>query len=72
MAIVHESVVVAGVAALPSQNHSVVVAVIAVNHIIIRIHSCRVGDAEGAVGIAGINHLAAGIDAAAGVDFPQT
>lgn len=72
MAVVHEGVVVAGVAALPGHHNRVVVAVVAVDRQIIGAHGGLVGDAQGAVGIAGVDHVNAGIDAAAGVDLGKT
>ena len=69
MAVIHKRVAVAVVGATPGHDHGVVVALIAVDHIVVSVHGRCVGDAQRAVRIAGIDHIGTGKDAAAGIDL---
>ena len=68
MAVVHKRVIIAGVAALPLERDGIAVAGVAIAHGIVRIELRLVGDAHRAVGVAGIDHIHAGVDRIAAVD----
>ena len=67
VAIIHEGVIVAGIAALPGEDNIVGVPCVAVGHRGIAVHRGLVGDPQGAVGIAGIDHAGLHIDLPAGI-----
>ena len=69
VAVVNEGVIVAGVAALPGEDNIVGIARVAVGHAAVAVDFGLVGDPQGAVGVAGVDHACLGIDAAAGVDL---
>ena len=71
MCVVDQGVVVCIGGTLPGQNHLVGVAGIAVNNGIIGVHGCGVGNADGAVGVARVDHGAAGINGLGSVDLRQ-
>ena len=71
VAIVNQRIVIAGVAALPLQDDVVVVALITVDDGAVGIDPGLVGDAHGAVAVAGVDHLGTGIDGLAGVDLVE-
>ena len=72
MRVVDQRVIVAGIATGPFQRDLVGVARVAVDERGVRLDHGVVSDAQRTVGIAGVDHRLAGIDAAAGVDLVQT
>ena len=72
MAVVHKGVIVAGVAAFPLERDGIAVAGIAIAHSIVRIELRLIGNAHRAVGVAGIDHVIAGVDGIAAVYIRKT
>ena len=72
MGIINQSIVVAGIGALPGQNHIIGVTLITSNQRIVGINSCLVSDAQGAIREAGIDHRCAGVNDLRSVDLTQT
>ena len=72
MSIVHQGIVVIGGGAAPDQHNLVGVACITEDNGIIGIHLCLVSDLDGAVGVAGVDHIGCGVHGLAGVDLIQT
>lgn len=69
MAIVNKGVIVGAVRALPGEDNIVGIARVAVGHAAVAVHRGLVGDPQGAVGIAGIDHAGLHIDLPAGIDL---
>ena len=72
MGVIHQGIVVAGVGTLPGQDDLVGVACIAKGDGVVGIHGGLVGDPQGAVGEAGVDHGSISIDSIGGVDHCQT
>ena len=72
MAVIRKHIVVVSGGTLPGQIYLIGVAVIAVDYGIVAVQLGGIGDAQGQVGIAGIDHPGSGINGFGGVDFSQT
>ena len=70
--VIHQGVVVAGVGTLPGQDDLVGVACIAKGQGVIGIHGSLVGDPQGAVREAGVDHGCTGVNSLGAVDLGQT
>ena len=69
MAVVHERIVEAAVGSFPYQHDIVAVPFVAADKAFIGVEPRRIGDAHGAVGIAGIYHVRLGVHSKASVDL---
>ena len=69
MAVVYERIVEAAVGTLPYQHDVVAVPIVAADKAFIGVELRRIGDAHGAVGIAGIYHVRLGVHSKASVDL---
>ena len=71
VSVIYQGVVVVLRGTLPQQDDFVGVAGVTVNNGLIGVHGSLIGDADGAVGVAGVDHGSAGVDALVGVDLLQ-
>ena len=72
VSIVDQSVVVILRGTLPQQDNFVGVAGVTIDNGCIGIHGCLIGNTDGAVRIAGVDHACFGVNSLGGVDFSQT
>ena len=70
--IVYQGVIVAGVGTLPGQNDLVEVANVTTDQSVVGIHGSLIGNAQGAVGVAGEQGVSIRVDTVVGVDLFQT
>ena len=71
VSIVDQGVVVVLRGTLPQQNNFIGVAVITVDNGGIGVHGCSIGNADGAVRVAGVDHACFGVNSLGGVDLSQ-